>query len=94
MTQMLALELARHNIRVNVICPGQIETEIDESTSRRNNDAAEVPAEYPEGRIPLTGKQPGTSDEVAELVLFLASDRSRHITGTPVWIDGGQSLLV
>jgi NAD(P)-dependent dehydrogenase (short-subunit alcohol dehydrogenase family) len=94
MTQMLALELARHNIRVNVICPGQIETEIDESTSRRNTDAAEFPAEYPEGRIPLTGKQPGTSDEVAELVLFLASDRSRHVTGTPVWIDGGQSLLV
>jgi NAD(P)-dependent dehydrogenase (short-subunit alcohol dehydrogenase family) len=31
---------------------------------------------------------------VAELVLFLASDRARHITGTPVWIDGGQSLLV
>ena len=52
------------------------------------------PAEFHEGRIPLTGDEPGTSDEVAELVLFLASDRARHITGTPVWIDGAQSLVV
>ena len=43
-------------------------------------------------RSPATS--PGTSDEVAELVLFLASDRARHITGTPVWIDGAQSLVV
>jgi NAD(P)-dependent dehydrogenase (short-subunit alcohol dehydrogenase family) len=50
--------------------------------------------EYPDGKVPLTKGQPGTSEEVAELVLFLASERSRHITGTPVWIDGGQSLMV
>jgi NAD(P)-dependent dehydrogenase (short-subunit alcohol dehydrogenase family) len=37
--------------------------------------------------------KPGTADEVAELALFLASDASRHITGTPVWIDGAESLL-
>lgn len=94
MTQMLALELAKHRIRVNVVCPGKIETEIEESTTHRSSEEAEVPAEYPEGNIPLTGKEPGTSAEVAELVLFLVSERSRHITGTPVWIDGGQSLLV
>ena len=94
MTQMLALELAKFRIRVNVVCPGSIETEIDENTSSRNTETAEVPAEYPEGEIPLTGKNPGSSEEVAELVLFLASERSKHITGTPVWIDGGESLLV
>jgi NAD(P)-dependent dehydrogenase (short-subunit alcohol dehydrogenase family) len=94
MAQMLALELAQHRIRVNVICPGRIGTEIDENTNKRDTEAAEVPAEYPEGKIPLTGGEAGTSEEVAELVLFLGSDRSRHITGTPVWIDGGQSLLV
>jgi NAD(P)-dependent dehydrogenase (short-subunit alcohol dehydrogenase family) len=94
MAQMAALELARHRIRVNVICPGKIESEIDENTGHRNTEAAKVPAEYPEGNIPLTGGQAGTSEDVAELVLFLASDRSRHITGTPVWIDGAQSLLV
>jgi NAD(P)-dependent dehydrogenase (short-subunit alcohol dehydrogenase family) len=94
MAQMLAVELAQHKIRVNVVCPGRIETEIKENTDKRNTEEAAVPAEYPEGNIPLTGKEPGTSEEVAELVLFLASDRARHITGTPVWIDGGQSLLV
>ncbi|HZA92305.1 MAG TPA: SDR family NAD(P)-dependent oxidoreductase [Gemmatimonadales bacterium] len=94
MAQMLAVELAKHKIRVNVICPGKIDTEITENTDKRNTEEAEVPAEFPAGRIPLTGNEPGTSEEVAELVLFLASERARHITGTPVWIDGGQSLLV
>jgi NAD(P)-dependent dehydrogenase (short-subunit alcohol dehydrogenase family) len=94
MAQMLAVELAKHKIRVNVVCPGKIDTEISDNTDKRNIEEAEVPAEYPAGSIPLTGQEPGTSEEVAELVLFLASDRARHITGTPVWIDGGQSLLV
>jgi len=94
MAQMLAVELAKHRIRVNVVCPGKIDTEIMENTQQRDTDEAKVPAEFPAGPIPLTGEQPGTSQDVAELVLFLASDRSRHITGTPVWIDGGQSLLM
>lgn len=94
MMQMLALELAKHRIRVNAICPGKIETRIPDNTSWRNTEEAEVAAEYPQGEIPLTKGEAGTSDEVAQLVLFLASDRARHITGTPVWIDGGQSLLV
>jgi NAD(P)-dependent dehydrogenase (short-subunit alcohol dehydrogenase family) len=41
----------------------------------------------------LTGGRPGTSEQVAQLVLFLASDASSHITGTEIWIDGAQSLL-
>ncbi|WP_210497398.1 SDR family oxidoreductase [Microvirga antarctica] len=94
MTQMLALELAKHRIRVNAICPGMIETNIPDSTEKRDTAESGVRAEYPDGDIPLTNGKAGTSDEVADLVLFLASDRSRHITGTPVWIDGGQSLLV
>jgi NAD(P)-dependent dehydrogenase (short-subunit alcohol dehydrogenase family) len=52
------------------------------------------PVEFPEGEIPLTRGKPGTSEQVAQLVLFLASDRSSHITGTPVWIDGAESLLM
>ena len=94
MTQMLALELAEFRIRVNVVCPGAIETAIDESTTKRHQEVAEEPVEYPEGEIPLTDGEPGTADEVAELVAFLLSDRARHITGTPVWIDGAESLLV
>jgi NAD(P)-dependent dehydrogenase (short-subunit alcohol dehydrogenase family) len=92
MTKMLALEVARHRVRVNVICPGAIDTEIDDNTERRDLDGIGVPQEFPEGPHPLTGK-PGTSQEVAQLVLFLASDASRHVTGTEIWIDGGESLL-
>src|SRR4051794_31577758 len=69
LAQMLAVELAKHHIRVNVVCPGWIETEINNNTNKRNLEKAEVPAEYPEGEIPLTGKQPGSSADVAELVL-------------------------
>lgn len=92
--KMMALELAKHRIRVNVICPGAIESQIDENTERVNLDEAREPAEYPEGAIPLTDGQPGRAEQVADLVLFLASDRSSHITGTEMWIDGAQSLLL
>jgi len=93
MVQMLAVELAKHRIRVNAVCPGKIETAITDNTEKRHTQEAGV-ADFNEDRIPLTGDVPGTSEEVAELVLFLASDRARHITGTPVWIDGAQSLVV
>ena len=93
MVQQLAVELGQHRIRINAICPGAIESDIDDNTQKRDTEEAEVPAEFPEGDIPLTGGQPGEAQDVADLVLFLASDGSRHITGTPIWIDGGQSLL-
>jgi len=94
MVRMLALELARHRIRVNAICPGMIDTQIKDNTRPRNTGAAEVPSDFPDGEIPLTDGRPGTSQDVADLALFLAGDRSRHISGTPVWIDGAESLLV
>ena len=92
-TKMVALELAKHRIRVNVICPGAIETDIGESTEQRNLEHIQEPVEFPEGKIPLTDGKPGTSEQVAQLVLFLASDASSHITGTEMWIDGAESLL-
>ncbi|MCU1290613.1 MAG: putative dehydrogenase like protein [Acidobacteria bacterium] len=92
-TKMMALELAKHRIRVNVICPGAIETDIDENTEKRNVEREKEPVEFPEGEIPLTDGEPGSSEQVAQLVLFLASDASSHISGTEVWIDGAQSLL-
>lgn len=92
-TKMIALELAKHRIRVNVICPGAIETQIEENTERVDIEDIKEPVEYPEGEIPLTDGKPGTSNDVAELVLFLAGDQSRHISGTEIWIDGAQSLL-
>lgn len=92
--QMLALELAQYRIRVNVICPGAIETNIIESTIRRNTADAQVPSIFPQGRIPLTKGRRGSPEQVADLVAFLSSDRASHISGTPIWIDGAQSLLV
>ena len=92
--KMAALELAKHRVRVNVICPGAIETEIEENTEKRDVEREQEPVEFPAGKIPLTDGKPGTAAQVAELVLFLASDASSHITGTELWIDGGESLLV
>lgn len=93
-TKMVALELAEHRIRVNVICPGAITTSIQENTQQRDLDKIREPVEYPEGKIPLTDGKPGSSEQVAQLVLFLASEASSHITGTEIWIDGAESLLM
>jgi NAD(P)-dependent dehydrogenase (short-subunit alcohol dehydrogenase family) len=94
MGQMLAVELAKHRIRVNVICPGKIDTAIQASTEKRNIEEAAEEVEYPDGKIPLTDGEGGSAEEVAELALFLASDRGRFISGSPIWIDGAQSTLV
>ncbi|MFL5801114.1 MAG: SDR family oxidoreductase [Roseiflexaceae bacterium] len=93
LAKMLALELAPHKVRVNVICPGWIESSIDENTEQRDLEQVRLPVEFPKGSQPLTGGQPGTAEQVAQLVLFLASDASSHITGTEIWIDGAESLL-
>ncbi len=94
MAQQLALELARYGIRVNAICPGAIDTEIDDNTHIRSKEETAIPVEWPQGDIPISNGEAGTSEDVADLVVFLAGSKSRHITGTPVWIDGGQGLLV
>ena len=91
--KMVALELAKHRVRVNVICPGAITTAIEESTERRDLEEIQEPVEFPEGAVPLTDGRPGTPEQVARLVLFLASDASDHVSGSEIWIDGAQSLL-
>lgn len=93
MAQQLALELGKARIRVNAVCPGSIETSIDENTEHRGASEAGVPVVWPEGDIPVSHGKPGTANEVADAILFLASSKARHITGIPLWIDGGQGLL-
>jgi NAD(P)-dependent dehydrogenase (short-subunit alcohol dehydrogenase family) len=91
--KMAAVELARHRIRVNAVCPGFIDSQIHGQTRRRHLDGLHRPVEFPEGPIPLTGHTPGQPEQVAQQVLFFASDAADHITGTEVYIDGAQSLL-
>ena len=92
LAKMLAVELGPDRIRVNVVCPGAITTEISDNTQAENEDV-KIPVEYPEGNIPLTGGEPGSAEQVGELIAFLASDAASHISGTELWIDGAQSLL-
>lgn len=90
--KMLALELAPHGVRVNVICPGAIDTEIQENTEARGTENLGIPVNFPEGWHPLRGR-PASPEQVARVVLFLASDDASHVTGTELWIDGAESLL-
>lgn len=91
--KMAALELAQYKIRVNVICPGAIETNIGENTHPTSEvENIKVPVKYPEGSKPLEHKA-GKPEQVADLVLYLASDDSSHVTGTEIYIDGAESLL-
>lgn len=93
-SKMAAAELAQFGIRVNSICPGAIDTNIDDSTNRDDALLEEViiPIEYPEGNQPLAGKS-GSAKQVADVVLFFASNMSSHVTGSEVYVDGAESLL-
>ncbi|MFP3547356.1 SDR family NAD(P)-dependent oxidoreductase [Rhizobium sp. SIMBA_035] len=93
MVQQLALELARHHIRINAVCPGEIDTNIEANTDLRKEEETAIPVVWPEGQVPITGGKPGRSRDVASVIAFLASDEARHMTGSPVWVDGGQGLL-
>ena len=91
--QQLAVELGRHKIRINAVCPGKIDTEIQDNTKLRDEDETAVPVDWPEGDIPLTEGAAGSALDVADVILFLASHRARHVTGVPIFVDGAQSLL-
>ena len=83
----LSLEVARHDINVNTICPGYIETKRLEKVFAAGGEdpaamRAKLIAEIPMGRI-------GTVDDIAALVALLVSPRGRYTTGTAIAVDGG-----
>ncbi|MFD2255927.1 SDR family oxidoreductase [Luteolibacter algae] len=92
-SRMTALEFAEFGVRVNAVCPGAIDTQIDDSTEIRGDDELHIPVQYPEGQVPLTHGKSGSPGDVASAIMFLASDAARHITGTEIYVDGAQSLL-
>jgi NAD(P)-dependent dehydrogenase (short-subunit alcohol dehydrogenase family) len=92
MAKMAALELGKHQIRVNAICPGAINTKIQESTTMRDTDKIGLEIKLPDGS-PAVNDGRGESSDVADVCLFLASEQSRHVSGVEIYIDGGMSLL-
>jgi NAD(P)-dependent dehydrogenase (short-subunit alcohol dehydrogenase family) len=91
LAKMLAIELGKHQIRVNAVCPGAIHTNIQESTTERDTDKIGLAIEYPQGK-PAVDQGQGEPDEVADVCLFLASELGRHVSGVEIYVDGGFSL--
>jgi NAD(P)-dependent dehydrogenase (short-subunit alcohol dehydrogenase family) len=87
LTRVLAIELSKDNIRVNAICPGVIDTDMN----RRNATLAANKEELEQRWKAITplGRM-GTPDEVAQTVLYLASEMSSFTTGIGLLIDGGR----
>ena len=86
LTKQMALELAPHRIRVNAVCPGLIETDLN-----RQDIADPAFRERRLARIPL--KEIGTPDDVVGAVVFLASNEyARLVTGASLFIDAGQTI--
>lgn len=84
LTKTMALELANEGIRVNSVCPGFILTELLDDSGYTENDKLRYYRRIPMGRG-------GSTDEVASVFVFLASDESSYITGTEIVVDGGQT---
>lgn len=86
LSKACALEEAGNGVRALAICPGVVDTPIHRNRDDRSGDFLEAAGGmHPLGRV-------GTTDEVASLVLFLASDDSSWTTGSVITIDGGISL--
>lgn len=82
MTRSLAMDLARHRIRANAVCPGFIATDmvLQDSELKRLG-------ELTTRALPI--RRMGASEEIAEAVIWLASDRASYVTGQALFVDGG-----
>jgi glucose 1-dehydrogenase len=85
MTKTLALELAKDNIRANIVAPGAIDTEMNADLRENKAELESVLKRIPLGRV-------ASADEVANVVEFLASDKASYVTGASYFVDGGMTL--
>jgi len=83
LTKSVARELARRNVTVNAITPGFITTEMTEDMTEKAQEA--MTEQIPLGR-------PGSAADVANAVIFLASDQSAYITGQVLGVNGGMYM--
>ena len=81
----MALEFAADNIRANLVAPGAIATEMNKDIIENKAELEEVIKKIPIGRL-------GSTEEVANVVEFLASDKASYVTGTTIYVDGGMTL--
>jgi len=96
LTKAASRDLAQHNIRVNAVCIGLIKSEQHLRRARAANRMDDLETFYAEmakaREVPLG--RVGEAEEAADLIAFLASDRSRYISGTAINMDGGASTVV
>src|ERR671938_9377 len=85
MTKTLALELAKDNIRANIVAPGAIDTEMNVELRENKAELESVLKRIPLGRV-------ANANEVANVVEFLASDKASYVTGASYFVDGGMTL--
>ena len=83
LTKATALALAPHNIRVNAVGPGSIDTAMLAGVNANPEAMAMVMSRTPLKRI-------GTPREIADVVAFLASSKASYITGETIYVDGGR----
>ena len=86
LTRVMSLALAEHDIRVNAIGPGTIDSAMAKVVMQNEEARRTIMSRTPLGRL-------GTVEEVASLALFLASDESSYVTGQTIYIDGGRMPL-
>jgi NAD(P)-dependent dehydrogenase (short-subunit alcohol dehydrogenase family) len=90
LTRALAVRYGRHNIRANCVCPGFIETDMVETALAGMADSPQAIAEIRQaGAAAHALGRFGKPEEIANAILFLASDESSFVTGSPLHVDGG-----
>jgi NAD(P)-dependent dehydrogenase (short-subunit alcohol dehydrogenase family) len=86
LTRAMAMSYAHHNVRVNAICPGTLETPMTAEFLQEPERRHQAIAQHPLGRL-------GTAEDIVDLAVYLASDESSWVTGSIFTVDGGRTAM-